>query len=129
MGQSDRAAETFTEALAIMREAHGEDHHYTAMMKANLGTVLGKLGRFDEGADLLGQAVAFHRQAGDTQRFDLAEDLQALAILSRDRGDLDAAAAHAREALDIRTAVLGPDSAETSESRAMLEDIVGDQHK
>ena len=93
----ERAESIYLEALAIA--AATEDQRGTAIVKANLATLLREHGEDDRAAALLEEALAGHRALGDV--YGVASCLANLADVAYDRGDLEAPRANARESLQL----------------------------
>ena len=107
-GDHAAAARLFEAALPIHRAAPGATHADVAGLCNDLATSLRNLGRNQEAAVLHQEALALRRARGG-RTLHVAESLNNLAAVHLDRGELDVALGHLREALTIRSAILGDD--------------------
>ena len=91
--------------LAIRIAAAGDDDPAVAADRAALAPIVDALGRHDEAAELLRQALSIYARVHD--RYEIAVTLHNLAAVEHRRGRLRRAAALGRHSLRIRARVLG----------------------
>ena len=72
-----------------------------ALNRCKQGEVLRGAGRLDEAADVLGQGLALYDEMKANRSTEYFQFKMLLAVLTGERGDRDAARAHAVEALEI----------------------------
>jgi serine/threonine protein kinase len=108
LGDHAAAARLFEAALPIHRAAPDATHADVAGLANDLATCLRNLGRGQEAASLHQEALALRRDRG-ARTLQVAESLNNLAAVHLDRGELDLALEQLREALTIRSAILGDD--------------------
>ncbi|MCE9595665.1 MAG: serine/threonine-protein kinase [Planctomycetes bacterium] len=105
-GEYDEAVELLGRALAINRAA-GESMHADVDALANdLAACLHSVGRDDEAEALHREALALRRAGGD-HGLPVAESLNNLSAVHQGRGEYDLALTELREALAIRSEILG----------------------
>lgn len=92
----------------IARELTGQPDVQAAVMDA-IGEVDVGLGRYDQAEPLLARSLALRRQVFGPGTLEVAESLEHLAGLSKERSDRTAAETHLREALAIRRLHRGDD--------------------
>jgi tetratricopeptide (TPR) repeat protein len=117
----DAGAERIEKELAAEPQLQAE-------MLTLIGRDYARLGLPDKARPLLEKAVAIGRRGPESER--MAQSLNDLGTVLRDKGDLAAAAPLLEEALAMRRRVLGPehkDVAETLQQLAELYDIRGDR--
>ncbi|MCB1034049.1 MAG: serine/threonine protein kinase, partial [Acidobacteria bacterium] len=85
-----------------------------------LGRQLYRLGYLDEAGDLLQQALAVYRKAASSHPEDLAAGLNNLALVLKDKGDLDGSVRYFEEALAIHERYPGLEAEERLDIRANL---------
>ena len=105
-GDFAEAAGLLAEALPLHRASPTNTHANVAALANDLAACLRNLGRDAEAEDLHQQALALRREKDDGS-LPVAESLNNLAGVHLGRGDYAPAIAGLREALTIRTAILG----------------------
>jgi len=91
--------EALRQALPRIDEAFGAQPEVAATLRRTIGTTYLGLGRYDEAEPLLRSALDTHRGLGGEANRELAESLNALALLLHDRGRLSEAESLYRESL------------------------------
>jgi tetratricopeptide (TPR) repeat protein len=104
-GRFEAALEAAQQCLALRRRVLRPEHAETGTALRELGTVLIELGRYAEAETAVREAIAIHEAAG-MQRHVVAE-MSLLAEIVRGGGDVDAALALTRGAIDRADASLG----------------------
>jgi len=105
-GEPVPAAEVLTRALRLHRERAEETHTDVASVANDLAEALRELGRLDEAEALAREALGL-RRAADDRSLAVAESLELLGRIARDRDDDENAAARFEEALALRRAIVG----------------------
>jgi serine/threonine-protein kinase len=104
--QDDVEAESLLRAALLMRRAEHPDN--ADDVRNYLALLLERKGDFNEGAQLLSEAVDISRRTGGTESPSYGQSLHNWASALIDVGDLKAAENHLRELLTLRQRVLGP---------------------
>jgi serine/threonine protein kinase/tetratricopeptide (TPR) repeat protein len=107
LGLNDKAQPLLERALALGRQAGGQDHVRVAQSLNDLGVVLRERGDAAAGMALLEQSLAMRRRLLGEEHKDVAVTLVELARAHIDRGENDRAEPLQRQALAIRRKVLG----------------------
>lgn len=116
-GRLEEARIAFSENLARAPDIFGEHSIYYASENARLGSVLLRLGAYREAAPVLDRAVTVAGDVMGAGSFTVSLALLLRGNLAEATGDLAAAEADYRRALDIRDALFGtahPDSSEAA---------------
>lgn len=124
-----KAMKRFKEALAIRRQAHGENHPDVAESILNLGNASYALGDYAAARDHYLQTLAICRQAHGENHSDVAQSIHNLGNVSYALGDYPAARDHYRQALAIRRQALGeahPDVAASLNNLGIVSVNLGD---
>ena len=124
LGALAPAIEAAERALEIYTRAHGRDHHDTARTRSNLGLLLVRNKRTDEGLAALREADAIYERLygdGDVRR---AEPLHALGTALVELGRAEEAEPPLRRAVAIASAALGPEHPRTRELQASLDEAL-----
>ena len=93
-------------AVRVMGKLRSEPETQAALA-LTIGKVYLSLGLHDRAEPLLRQSLSQREQLHGPDHADVAESLQALAVLDQDRGDLASAESHQRRALAIQRRTLG----------------------
>ncbi|HSG06884.1 MAG TPA: serine/threonine-protein kinase [Longimicrobiales bacterium] len=91
-----------------------------ARMMSAMGTVYQGLGLYDDALALLQRALVLREASLTPDDLEVAESLQRLGNLQRDRGDLEASEVNLGKALIIQEAKLGPDADEVGHTLLSL---------
>lgn len=110
LSQHDQAERLLRRALALRREALGDDHADVATTMNQLAWVLRKEGNYDAAEPLMREALATRRRLLGNEHTDVATSLNDLGSLLKDQGNYDAAEPLMREALAMRRRLLGADA-------------------
>jgi tetratricopeptide (TPR) repeat protein len=119
-GQEARARERIEEALELRTRILGPTHALALQTRGVLAGVLWRLGRAQEAAGELRVVVDGYRELGGVGREGLIVNLGNLAVLELQTGALDAAGAHAQEALAASLDLFGPDHPRTATARSRV---------
>lgn len=103
-GELERAERQFREARRAYRELGGDDHPYVAVVHANLGSVVMLLGRLDEAASILGDAVGAMESAWGPDHPSIGNALVDLGWTRFLQGDAEAAHRHFDRAHEVVSA-------------------------
>jgi eukaryotic-like serine/threonine-protein kinase len=90
----------------VSRELTGQPDVQAALMDS-IGEVALGLGRYDQAEPLLERALALRRKTFGPQSLEVAESLEHLALLKRERSQLKAAEALLRQSLALKRRLLG----------------------
>jgi tetratricopeptide (TPR) repeat protein len=97
----EEAEECHSEALAILqRRPTGNSERLISQLRANLGSVLGREGRFDDARNFINDALARQRAAG-AESMDVAISTRALGVVLMQEGSLEESEATLLEALRL----------------------------
>ncbi|HVS18191.1 MAG TPA: serine/threonine-protein kinase, partial [Planctomycetota bacterium] len=118
--ENERARELVEEALAIRSRILGSAHALTLQTVGVLGGVAWRLGDQQAAERHLRAAVDGYRELGAGGSEGLGVQLGNLAALQLQRGDLDAAALSAGEALEVLLALFGPDHPRSATARTRV---------
>jgi len=118
-GAHDRAAGYFARALALQRPLPRSVHTDVAAAANNLGVALRNLGRLEDAERLHREALDLRRRDGD-RTLAVAESLNNLAGIERDRQQFDSAAEYLEQALGIRQEILGDEHPLTLQTMSNL---------
>ena len=106
--QRQRAVDDIRDYAANVRIEHADEVHLQANLLDVLGQLQGRLGRFEEGEQLLREALDLRVESFGRQSLEVALSLRSLGQLEFRRGRFREAAGHLREALELhRTCPLG----------------------
>jgi non-specific serine/threonine protein kinase/serine/threonine-protein kinase len=100
-----------------------------ARLMETMGTVYRSLGLYPQAQDMLEKALRLLRGLHGERHLFVADALHNLGIVQSDQSRLDEAGALFREAVDIRTALLGPADPETGRSLNSLASVLWSQGK
>ncbi|MEX1369119.1 MAG: serine/threonine-protein kinase, partial [Nannocystaceae bacterium] len=103
----DQAREHYEQALAIEREALGEDHERVASLLAYLGAVQEQSGRSEDAIASFERALQIHREALGPDHPELAGVHNNYAVILVGRGDLAGAQVQLEQALAIYRKSMG----------------------
>lgn len=110
-GDPAGALAAYTEAHELSSKAVGEQHRATISHLVGRGTVLAALGRMDEAADALREALVLGKAVLGTQHPDVARIYFAVANVVQQGGELESALEHHRAGIAIWQRTYGPKSA------------------
>lgn len=103
--------DTLETTLPLRLQRSGEVHFETAALLSNLGAAYVQAGRVDEGIAASQRAMTLWRLLRLEHGNDALNTLNNLAAAYFRRGDLEDAAAHFRDALEVRRQLFGPSAA------------------
>ncbi len=109
LGHHAEAEQTLRQAIALHREAGGDDTTLAASPLHNLALALRNLDRLEEARDAAREALALKRRAG-TPAASTANTMAVMAIIEQRLGRLDEALAQSNGSLALRREAYGPDS-------------------
>ncbi len=114
LGLYDEADSLLNAALALRREALGNEHPSVAETLNNLGSMHREQGDFEHALDLHQQALAIRRAALPAAHEDVAMSLNNIGLTLDNLGRFEEAETHLREALAIFQQVFGEDHEHTA---------------
>jgi tetratricopeptide (TPR) repeat protein len=124
----DQAIESYTEALAILRDRVGDGHPQYATNLSNLAGAYERAGDFQNAATVLRELVVLDTNAvGPTHRWVMNDYRDLIEVLIR--VDAEEAEAVARERFAITSEQLPEDDPAHLESMALLGMTLGEQHR
>ncbi len=110
------ARKRIEEAMAIIREQHGDEHALLAEAMQNLSQVAYRQGKYDEELTLLQSAYVMQQRLLAADDPAIATTALQLGFSLADRGRYDEALPLYRQSLDIRLKTLGEDHVDTAQS-------------
>jgi tetratricopeptide (TPR) repeat protein len=119
-GRSEDAIPALEKAIALHKEAYGEEHPETASLLSDAGVVYRSQGNYEDAIRYLRQALRVHEQLYGLESHEALGDLHHLAGALEDAGDIEGAAAQYERVLQLRERVLGGDLEEVAEMQYSL---------
>ncbi|MCG8404087.1 MAG: serine/threonine-protein kinase [Phycisphaerales bacterium] len=108
LGYYDKAEYQFRHALEWNRQRYGIEHQITARNMRQLGKAVVRLGRYEEGIELLEDALYIHRSVfGDVDHRETAGMLSDFGWALRKVRDLERAESYLRESLEMYRNLVG----------------------
>ena len=107
LGRDVEAEDAGRRALELRRRALGDEHPETVKALAHLGFILWRMKRYEDAEPLLTQAVDLRRRRLTPGDSALARSRRNLALVWRDRGQLERAALELRDVLELQRTQLG----------------------
>lgn len=126
LGELERAAETYREAMVETAATLGDDHPNVTHERLNMAAVLLMMGRADEAEPELRAGIAHWRSVFGPDYPKLTTHLGNLAGVHTRRGELAQALEIAREVLRIARVHEGEESAQTVSARRLVAGLLAD---
>jgi len=108
-GNRERAEALFREALAILREIHGDKHVYIAAVLDSIGSIKSEEGDFEAAEELMREALGVREQVLGAQDPQVAHSHNGLGLLYYRMKDYGSAELSYGRSLELREELLGLD--------------------